>query len=236
MYKINTSIYNNTKKKDTHNNGNKIHIPNAYPPDIINQDIQKLHILPPHCPLYPNRYTEFFNDNKKLKSMSPYKLVNVIHSKDGKIYQKLEYNNFYTDWKKDALKWYPTGEYENIPSGGIEHKPNILNMKDNNIKLYEQTKKNYEFAKPLATNGINKLNIVFNYKCAGSTFNYQRYASSGINNKEWFNNPLYRENISQETEDLKSKYMNDIVQNSMDLYSSVFEDMYLLEYDPNDAS
>ena len=30
--------------------------------------------------------------------------------------------------------------------------------------------------------------------------------------------------------------MNDIVQNGMDLYSSVFEDMYLLGYEPQDGN
>jgi len=236
MYKINTlsnNIQSNTQKNNINSNVNQS--------DIIHQDIQKMHILPPHCPLYPNGYTDFFNDDKTLKPMSPYKLVSVKHPKDGKIYQTLEYNNFYTDWKKDALKWYPASniEYENISTNKNSNEPNIFsdsNIKDNNMKLYEQTKRDDRFATPLATNGTNQLNIIFNNKCSGSTFNYKRYASSGINNKEWFNNRLYREDISQETEELKGQYMKDVNQNSMDLYSSVFEDMYILGYEPTDTT
>jgi hypothetical protein len=194
----------------------------------LNQDIQKMHILPPHCPLYPKEYTQFFNDDTKLKSMSPYKLINAKHPKDGKIYQKLEYNNFYTDWKQDSLKWYKPLENEYISVEETKHnyEPNIFN----NIKT------NNNFAIPLVTNGTNQLNIIFNNKCTGSTFNYKRYASSSINNKEWFNNPLYSKDISQETQKLKNVFMNDINQNGMDLYSSVFEDMYILGYDPGETS
>jgi len=245
MYKINTLLeqkkeQNKEQKKD--NKKDNIQITNGNKSDLIHQDIQKMHILPPHCPLYPNEYKDFFNNEKTLKPMSPYKLESVKHPKDGKIYKKLEYNNFYSDWKQDALKWYPKSyiEYENIKttpnninmdSGNIESG----NIESGNMELYEKTKNHKQFAIPLATNGTNQLNIVFNYKCTESTFDYKRYASRGINNKEWFNNQLYAGNISNETEELKDKYMNDIMQNSMDLYSSVFEDMYLLGYEPKEA-
>lgn len=232
MYKIDT-----LKKYDINNNANynKQVIPNTNINDLIHQDIQKIHILPPHCPLYPKEYSQFFNDNQKLKQISPYKLVNVKHPKDGKNYHKLEYNNFYTDWKKDAIKWYShlDNEHSSIEEKQI-NKPNIFN--DRNIKLYEQTKKKYAFAIPLNTNGTNQLNIVFDNKYVNSTFNYKRYSTNEINNKEWLNNSLYMKDISQETDVLKHKYMNDILQNSMDLYSSVFEDMYLLGYDPTEIS
>ena len=244
MYKITTSLDNNSHKKD--NKKDNKQITNGYKSDLIHQDIQKMHILPPHCPLYPNGYKDFFNNEKTLKPMSPYKLESVKHPKDGKIYKKLEYNNFYSDWKQDALKWYPKSniEYENIEttpnninmdSGNMDSgNMDSGNMDSGNMELYEKTKKHKQFAIPLATNGTNQLNIVFNYKCTEPTFDYKRYASRGINNKEWFNNPLYTGNISNETEELKDKYMNNIMQNSMDLYSSVFEDMYLLGYEPKE--
>ena len=40
---------------------------------------------------------------------------------------------------------------------------------------------------------------------------------------------MYREDISEETQQQKAQYMNEIIQNDMDIYSSVFEDMYLLQ-------
>lgn len=234
MYKINTLLEQKKDKKDNKKENNNIQKTNGNKSDLIHQDIQKMHILPPHCPLYPNEYKDFFNNEKTLKPMSPYKLENVKHPKDGKIYKKLEYNNFYSDWKQDALKWYPKSyiEYENIKTTPNNINMDSGNMDSGNMELYEKTKNHKQFAIPLATNGTNQLNIVFNNKCTESTFDYKRYASRGINNKEWFNNLLYTGNISNETEELKDKYINDTMQNSMDLYSSVFEDMYLLGYEP----
>ena len=203
---------------------------------LLSQDIHKMHLLPPHCPLYPNGYNQFYNDNDKLQPVVPYKIIEVKHPKDGKKIQRLEYNNFYSDWKQNALKWYPqTTEYETINDtcgySGRGTVPGI--MLDDKLCLYEETKRKDQFAKPLATNGTNQLNIIFNDKCAITTFNYKRYASSGINNTKWFDNPIYKEDISQETQEQKAQYMDNTIQNGMDIYSSVFEDMYLLGYSPN---
>lgn len=233
----------------------------AYQIDLINQDMQKMHIKP-QCPLYPKTYGQFFNDNQKLNPMTPYKLINAKHPKDGKIYQKLEYNNFYSDWKQDALKWYPQSmhnENESVPN------INIPSMQSSMVNIVLQDKNN-NFAIPLASNGTNQLNILFNDKCVKSTFNYKRYASiyencninssmnssmdtnsnklnklnkfNKLNNLNKFNklnNPIYNKDISQETQTLKKEFMDNTVQNSMDLYSSVFEDMYILGYDPTDT-
>jgi len=245
MYKIpNSRIYCTTKPQNTDVLSKEPTPTHTIPPPsnvltsrLLNQDIEKMHLLPPHCPLYPNRYNHFFNNNNTLNPVVPYKITEVKHPKDGKKIQRLEYNNFYSDWKQDSLKWYPitaTTEYHN--ANIVDSGRGIPRMSDHNMELYEQTRRKETFAKPLATNGTNQLNIIFNDKCNKQTFNYKRYASLGVNNTSWFNNPLYNEDISLETQTQKTKYMNDIVQNGMDLYSSVFEDMYLLGYEPQDGN
>lgn len=244
----NNSNRNNYNKKDDDKYGK---YGSKY--DLIHQDIQKMHLLPPHCPMYPVGYNAFFNDSNKLAPVSPYKMKEVKHSKDGKIYRKLEYNNFYSDWKQDSLKWYPNTSYNgsnrsNGSNGGNRSNTeydsipqeysrlNVPNTYNNeSIKLYYETKRNDAFANPLATNGTNQLNIIFNDKCNKTTFNYKRYAAQNMNNVGRYENPLYDEDITNETQGLKSQYMKDIVQNSMDLYSSVAEDMYALSYEPSIA-
>jgi hypothetical protein len=220
--------------KSNNKSDNKSNILNDYKSrynDILNNDTEKMHILPPHCPLTPKTYQSFFNDRPELNSVSPYKIVYVKHPKDGKVYRKLEYNNFYSNWKQDALKWYPDNQYMDTEPENMNNKINIET--DPRIQLYEQTRIHHQFAVPLATNGTNQLNILFNDKCSHDTFNYKRYASQNINNTKWFANKLYDTDISQDTQDLKSQYYKNIVQDNMNLYSSVFEDMYILGRDFN---
>lgn len=231
MYSINNTTKPNTNPPGYMNIGT----------DLINQDVSKMLLQPPHCPLHPKTYTSFFNDNSKLSAIAPYKLEEKKHSKDGKLIAKLQYNNFYTDWKQDATKWYPnTNELHPLDinintdmhlkmSGGISNSLPLHNiLSDKNLELYRETKRNEQFAIPMATNGTNQLNILFNNKCTIPTFNYRLYATDKVNNKEWFNNGLYAGDISVETEGLKNQYMTGTIQNSMDFYSSVFEDMYFL--------
>ena len=202
--------------------------------DLVNQSIARMALMPPHCPITPHSYTSFFNDSSKLPGgVAPYKLQTEKHPRDGYPMQKLEYNNFYSDWKQDAVKWYPSSsreefayEVQNGSKGQNEHKPL---QQDHALELYEQTRRRDSFAVPLPTNGTNQVRILFNDKCNVPTFKYERYAAQPINNSSWFNNKLYREDISEETQQEKAQYMNSIVQNGMDLYSSVFEDMYLLQ-------
>ena len=202
--------------------------------DLVNQSIARMALMQPHCPITPHSYTSFFNDSSKLPGgVAPYKLQTEKHPRDGYPMQKLEYNNFYSDWKQDAVKWYPSSsreefayEVQNGSKGQNEHKPL---QQDHALELYEQTRRRDSFAVPLPTNGTNQVGILFNDKCNIPTFKYERYAAQPINNSSWFNNKLYREDISEETQQEKAQYMNSIVQNSMDLYSSVFEDMYLLQ-------
>jgi hydroxymethylpyrimidine pyrophosphatase-like HAD family hydrolase len=199
--------------------------------DLVNQSIASMALMPPHCPMTPHSYTSFFNDSSKLQGgVAPYKLQKVQHPRDANTFQRLEYNNFYSDWKQDAVKWYPNnsrGEFAyEVQNGAREHKPL---QQDKAMELYEQTRRHDAFAVPLPTNGTNQVRILFNDKCNIPTFKYERYAAQPINNSSWFNNKLYREDISEETQEQKAQYMNTIVQNGMDIYSSVFEDMYLLQ-------
>jgi hypothetical protein len=197
--------------------------------DLVHQNIASMALMPPHCPVLPRTYSSFFNDSSKLPGgVAPYKLETIKHSRDGVPIQRLEYNNFYSNWKQDALKWYPSSskELDSIMQNQINPLPL---EKDKAIELYERTRRNDLFAIPLATNGTNQVGILFNDKCNIPTFKYERYAAQPINNSTWFNNKLYREDISKETQHEKEQYMNSIVQNSMDIYSSVFEDMYILQ-------
>jgi hypothetical protein len=252
MYKINQTdrfknFNSNSNKNDEDNENDNKYGKYGSKYDLIHQDIQKMHLLPPHCPMYPMGYNVFYNDSKELKPMTPYKMKDAKNARDGKFYKKLEYNNFYSDWKQDALKWYPnslttinnraSNEYDTIPV-----KDNINNINSPNIynnestRLYEETRRQNNFANPLVTNGTNQLNILFNNKCTEPTFNYKRYAAKNVNNVDRYENPLYDEDISNETQGLISKYMTDILQNNMNLYSSVAEDMYALSYDPTIAN
>ena len=200
--------------------------------ELVNQSISSMALLPPHCPMTPHSYTSFFNDSSKLPGgVAPYKLQKVQHPRDGNMFQRLEYNNFYSDWKQDAVKWYPSsskGEFAYEVQNGRqnEHKPL---QQDHAMKLYEQTRRHDSFAFPLPTNGTNQVRILFNDKCNIPTFKYERYAAQPINKSSWFNNKLYKEDISEETQEQKAQYMNSIVQNGMDLYSSVFEDMFIMQ-------
>lgn len=201
--------------------------------DLINQSIANMALLPPHCPMNPNTYASFYNDSNKLPGdVAPYKLENVKHPRDGIPFQKLEYNNFYTDWKQDALKWYPRGskEYEYQEQNQKINEPLPHN---NSVDLYEQTRRNNAFAIPLPTNGTNQVSIIFNDKCNVPTFHYKRYAAQPVNNTEWFYNKLYIEDITEETQEQNAQYMDSLVQNNMDIYSSVLEDMYLLQLNSN---
>ena len=213
--------------------------------DLVHQSIAGMSLMPPHCPLTPHSYTSFFNDSSKLPGgVAPYKLQTEKHPRDGNTIQRLEYNNFYSDWKQDAVKWYPSNSkefsYEVQNSNGTgtgtrEQNTREPLQQDKAMELYEQTRRHNNFAVPLPINGTNQVRILFNDKCNVPTFKYKRYAEQSINNSSWFDNKLYKEDISEETQQEKAQYMNEIVQNGMDLYSSVFEDMYLLQLNPSSS-
>jgi hypothetical protein len=200
--------------------------------DLVDQDIAKLHLTSSKCPIYPNTYNKFFNENKQLESVTPYKITNVKHKRDGKPITKIEYNDFYSDknLNKDVWLWNNDDKYmlSSTARNNQSIKPMTLgNYPDNKIlKMYEQTRRKDPFATPLPTNGTNEINILFNDKCVRNTFGFRRYASEPVNNTKWFDNKLYNDDISQETEYMKNEYMDSLVDNSMNLYDSVFQDMY----------
>jgi hypothetical protein len=213
--------------------------------DYVKQNIQAMAILPPHCPMTPHSYTSFFNDNNKLSPVAPYKLVTDKNKRDGIPIQRLEYNNFYTDWKQDSLRWYNNNNnnqnnrnnQNNQYADDDSYNKNSIRdpyIMDKSMELFEQTKRQDAFAVPLPTNGTNQVGILFNDKCNVPTFNYRRYATQPVNNTDWFYNRLYLEDTSGETQMQKAQYFENIEQNNMDIYSSVFEDMYLLELNDPD--
>jgi hypothetical protein len=249
MYKIDRSTYkaNQTTNQTTNQIVNQTEKIKQISNDLVHQDIAKLHLTTSKCPIYPNTYSNIFNKDDKLDSMSPYKVTTVKHKRDGKPITKIEYNDFYSDknLNKDVWLWNNDDKYmlSSTARNNQSIKPMTLgNYPDNKIlKMYEQTRRKDPFAKPLPTNGTNDIKILFNDKCVKNTFGFRRYASESVNNTTWFNNKLYDDDISKETMDLKAHYMDDLVDNNMNLYDSVFQDMYHMttnniERDPIDKA
>ena len=213
----------------------------------INQSLASMALMPPHCPMHPKTYASFYNDSASLGGsrgsggsrslgIAPYKLKTEKHPRDGHPVSRLEYNNFYSDWKTDALKWYPASSI--INAAEFESSQNSRNILPGGeaMELYEQTRRHDAFAVPLPTNGTNQIRILFNDSCNVPTFQYKRYAAQPVNNSSWFYNKLYLEDITEETREQKAAYMNSIVQNSMDIYSSVFEDMSIMDMETGDSN
>jgi hypothetical protein len=251
MYKINNSLKLNTCEKNVNhkhpNNKNmnmNMNMNMNNDSNMIHEDIAKLHLLPEYCPMTPKTYTDFFNHNtqnqthntqKHLPGVSPYKLEKVKHPREGYKYT-MEYNNFYTDWNKDALH-YTSSNNEFLDSDNNDNhnhnhnhnEPTILtNVNSENILLYKETKPKHEFARPMKMNGSNKVQDLFDNCMNKKTFEYTRYSQISPHHKQWIDNPIFTEDISEETQDLKNNYMNDMEKDNMAIYSSVFEDMYYL--------
>lgn len=237
MYKINTQ--ERFKNTNTNNNTNNNRY-NTYD-SIINEDTKKMHLIQPHCPMTPKSYTDFFNDDSHLSGVAPYKMETVKHPKQGYT-QSIEYRNFYSDFKKDALEFTSknnVNEFSFIDNRDNKdnrnnknnREPVIINEDNNyNINLYKETKPRTEFAKPMTINGSNKVVDLFDNCMNKKTFEYKRYSQISPHHKQWIDNPLFTNDISQETEQLKNNYMNDRQNESSNIYSSIFEDMYFLTY------
>ena len=190
-----------------------------------------MHLQPPECTSQNISYKDFYNNTNKLKPVVPYKLRLVNHPKHG-LKQVIEYRNFYSDSNPNARK-YNAPEQEDI-EGKILHDSSRLPMfYDSKLKLYEETRIKNEFAKPLFSNGSNKLSVMYNDCLNKSTFNYKRFGNRGPNDKYWVDNPIYTKDISKETNSLKNHYMKSIKTDAQNLYASVFEDMYFLTTDYN---
>ena len=214
-------------------------------------DINKMHLIPPHCPMTPHSYTDFFNNNIKLDKVAPYKIKIEEHPKDGYPKTKLEYNNFYSDFKKDALNYNTPrmAEYENLQFNKQNNKQSnkqnnlankLANELDNeNVKIYRETKNKTDFAIPMNSNGSNKLEYLYNDCLNKSTFNYKRFGYDNTikhmsNADNWVDNALFNIDISEDTNNLYDEYMNNRFKNGSQIYDSVFEDMTIMSYNPSE--
>jgi len=209
-------------------------------------DIYKMHLIPPNCSIIPSSYTDYFNDDSGLQSGSPYKLLYANHPKDDKIYTKIEYRNFYNDWKKDALNYKRTDNKSFNNSDNSNNVKTLYNYNPNkkttkmtktfDAKLYEETKNKKDFAKPMESNGSNKLEYLYNDCLNKPTFDYKRFSSnilqSSQNDKpsQWVENQLYSTDSIEETSLLYNNYLNSRNKNASNIYETVFEDMYILRY------
>jgi len=211
--------------------------------ELLMNDITKMHLLPPYCDMTPHSYTDFFNDSAKLHRVSPYHLHVAKHKKDGKPQFKLQYNNFYSDFKTDALNYNTPrmAEYESMKN------TNITRPKTNeNMKLYEETKNHKSFAVPMKSNGSNKIADIYNDCMNAPTFEYKRFGYDMItqrngrkpvsNTNHLVDNPLFNNDISIETNNLYEEYMNSRDINASNIYKTVFEDMYIMGYNPGEQN
>jgi|688.fasta_scaffold566978_1 hypothetical protein len=228
MYKINTTKENFRKTNNTNtlddtslNTSSK----------LLNEDINNMRLLSPQCTSHNISYTDFYNDTQKLKPVAPYRLGIVKHPRNG-VKQVIEYRNFYSDIKPKALK-YNAPEQKDI-EGKILHDSSRLPMfYDSKLKLYEETRRKNDFAKPIASNGSNKLSVMYNDCLNKTTFEYNRFGNRGPDDKYIIDNPIYTQDISKETNSLNNNYMKSIRTSAENLYASVFEDMYFLTTDYN---
>lgn len=194
IYKNNSSSRNINKNKNT-STSTKFKNTNV---KLVEDDLQKLSILPKYCPMYTKSFHDYFNDGATLNPVVPYKYTTETNPNGG-LQTKMEYNVFYSDTKLDSLKSPQTlkhhsSEYEDI-SGKTkyEHIPNSL--------LHRYTEDN-PFSKHFSQ---KKLNI------KPDTLGFQGFDS--------FNQ--------------LSDYNNSALKHVKDLYSSVFEDMYIMGYKSN---
>ena len=171
---------------------------------------------------------ELANQKKNISSLSSSvgTITQVKHLRDGKPYTKIQYNNFYKDWKKDAT--------QNIKQNTIlpPHSKKEKTSNTINTILNTMPNKPYEYydkpdAIPLFTNGVNNINILFNDNCLYNTFNYKHF----IKKNQQDNNPIFNSDISQDTQHLHEQFLHNITQNNINLYKSVYEDMRIMSID-----
>jgi hypothetical protein len=231
MYKINTKKENFTRLNNYNNNTNNNNNTLDTSSKLLYEDVSNMNLQPPLCNSQYISYQDFYNDTNKLKPVAPYKLGIVKHPKNG-VKQVIEYRNFYSDTKPKARK-YNAPEQKDIEGKILHDSSHIPMFYDSNLKLYEDTRNKTDFAKPIASNGSNKLSVMYNDCLNKTTFNYNRFGNRGPNDKYIIDNPIYTQDISKETNSLNNNYMKSIRTSAENLYASVFEDMYFLTIDYN---
>jgi hypothetical protein len=258
---INQQLQNHYENNYRNNRNNQLQ--HSQYEELVN-DITKMHIIPPKCPMTPQSFTDFFSDNSELKRAAPYQLLYKKHPKDDKINTKIEYSNFYSDWKKDAIDYtdkkqtaqyldYKDNSTKNVNTlygsnrNNIDNEVNadIIDKTDNmykNVKIYEETKNHKGFAVPMRSNGSNKLETLYNDCLNKPTFEYKRFGYDMLSNHKNNNpnpnhlvdNPLYNNNLTYESNSLYEEYLNDRIKNASNIYDIVFEDMYIMGYVPEE--
>jgi hypothetical protein len=111
-----------------------------------------------------------------------------------------------------------------------------------NVKLYEETKNHKGFAVPMMSNGSNKLETLYNDCLNKPTFEYKRFGydmlSNQINNNpnpsHLVDNPLYNNNLTYESNSMYEEYLDNRIKNASNIYDTVFEDMYIMGYKPEE--
>ena len=203
-------------------------------------------LTPPQYNGYPVSQNDFINQTNKNKTdLANQKkrtsvaaltqpavgtITQVKHLRDGKPYTKIQYNKFYKDWKTDTthntiqntiLPQYPRTSNTSNTSNTANTSRTIFNtMPDKPYKYYDKPD-----AIPLATNGFNNINILFNDNCLYNTFNYRNFIK---NKHQEYINPIYNVDITQDTQKLHEQYLNNITQNNIHLYTSIYEDMHIM--------
>ena len=227
MYKINT----NQKQSNTNYNNNINNNTLDTSSKSLNEDIINMRLLSPQCNSQNISYKDFYNNTNKLKPVAPYRLGIVKHPKNG-VKQVIQYRNFYSDSSPNARK-YNAPEQRDIEGKILHDSSRIPMFYDSKLKLYEDTRKKNDFAKPMESNGSNKLSVLYNDCLNTKTFEYNRFGNRGPNDRYWVDNPIYREDISKETNSLNKQYMDSIKTSAKNIYASIFEDMYDLTTDYN---
>ena len=191
--------------KKYHNNKNN-QLQQSQVEELVNDTI-KMHIIPPKCPMTPQSFTDFFNDSSKLKKAAPYKLLYENHPKDCKIHTKIEYNNFYSDWKKDAIgytdKQY-TAEYSDYTTNNTTNTKNVNTLyRPNNQNTNSRNSTNNTCNTEEKTDKDNPENMYINVKLYEETKNQKGFAvpmkSNGSNKLE----TLYNDCMNKPTFEYK---------------------------------
>ena len=217
---------------------------------ILKEETYKMHLTPPFwgnnvIPPTEDEKGWFKSRNQcgtldyRHNTNAIYKSQTVKNARNNGNQEMLEYLYFYKDWKKDSVSKLPDPDPETkLQTQTMLNKYNniICNVSNNTPyqKLYEETKRKDKFAMPMAINGSNKVEDMYNNCLNKKTFEFKRYSNISPSYKQWLDNPLYNGNVSQESEALKIMYMTEREVNKDNIYDSVYEDMAILNYNPND--
>jgi hypothetical protein len=110
----------------------------------------------------------------------------------------------------------------------IKSKHPYYDINNADVIKYNDTKPKINFAKPLKTNGINKLDYLDCKSLNKNTFKFERYGHRI--NSDNIDNPLYYSNISDETRYQYGDYFNKIADRNDNILNGVLEDISILQF------